>query len=521
MKKIFTKKILYTLCFVALNVLDFVRNTQNGDIWSVAANATGVVMLVIVASQYPIRELLTPVNYVWSGLCAAAIAAAFVSGHNRILNVYIWAFVMAVISVWWIVIFGKHLVIRFRREKSLQRKTDLTGWLWIAMSVLMTFSRSGRVWPVWFLAMFGIFYMTRFRIEDRDALMDGMVDGTILSFFLLQIFAYGFRPYDVVRYLGAFNNSNITALHYLVIYVMVLFKLHLLHQRGAKKGWKLFYFIGACGLLGFMVLPMGRTAWVMAFLITVLYGIWVIRRIWKKTLAGLLCRFLALGMTAIILFPVVFGTVRWLPTILHHPIWFLDEYSIDKVHSFDPPDSWKYIELDEFLETLLGRVWGTFQASSIQNPFVLVVRAQEDINRTVELVGPEGMDPSLNIRLSIFKAYLEDLNLLGHTQYEGHYQIEGYDYMSWHAQNVWLQAAYYYGIPAGVLFLLLTVLLLRKHYRGMKAHPDNAYGIIPLFICLLFFGYGLMEIVWNIGQLILFLFFFVQHPQIYGEAEKS
>ncbi|MDE5891626.1 MAG: hypothetical protein K2H45_01750, partial [Acetatifactor sp.] len=202
MKKIYAKRILYTLCFVALNALDFVRNTQNGDIWSVAANATGVVMLVIVASQYPIRELLTPVNYVWSGLCAAAIAAAFASGHNRILNVYIWAFVMAVISVWWIVIFGKHLVLKFRREKSLQRKPDLTGWLWIAMSVLMTFSRSGRVWPAWFLAIFGIFYMTQLRTDDRDALMDGMVDGTILSFFLLQIFAYGFRPYDVVRYRG-------------------------------------------------------------------------------------------------------------------------------------------------------------------------------------------------------------------------------------------------------------------------------------------------------------------------------
>ena len=66
MKKLFTKRVLYTLCFVALNALDFVRNTQNGDIWSVAANATGVVMLVIIASQHPIRELLTPVNYVWS-----------------------------------------------------------------------------------------------------------------------------------------------------------------------------------------------------------------------------------------------------------------------------------------------------------------------------------------------------------------------------------------------------------------------------------------------------------------------
>lgn len=520
MKKIFTKKTLYLLCFVALNALDFVRNTQNGDIWSMAANATGIVMLVIVASQYPVRELLAPVNYIWSGLCAAGIAAAIASGHNRIWNIYIWTFVIAVINVWWIVIYGKHLLRMFTGGKKQWPNPGITGWLWIAMAVLMTCSRSGRVWPAWFLLMFGIFYVTGFGSKDRDALMDGMVDGTILSFFLLQIFAYGFRPYDVVRYLGAFNNSNITALHYLLVYAMILFKLHLLHQRGAKKGWKLFYFIGACGLLGFMLLTMARTAWGVAFLITVLYGILVIRRIWHKSLAGVLGRFLALGMTAVLLFPAVFGTVRWLPTILHHPIWFLDEYTVDKVHSFDPPNSWKYVELDEFMETLLGRIWGTFQTGRIPSPFVLVAHAQEDTNRTIELVGPEGMDLSLNIRLSIIKAYLEDLNLLGHNQYEGHYQFAEIDYMAWHAQNVWLQIAFYYGIPSGILFLVLTVLLLRQHYRGLKAHPDNVYGIIPFFICVLFFGYGLMETVWNIGQLVLFLLFFVQHPQIYGEKEE-
>lgn len=521
MKKFFTRRILYTLCFVALNALDFVRNTQNGDVWSMAVNATGLVMLVIVASQYPVRELLTPVNYVWSGLCGAVAAAAAASGHSRIWNTYIWAFVLAVINVWWIGIYGKHLARAFIKGKNWRRGLDLTAWLWILMMLLMTCSRSGRVWPVWFLAMFGIFYMTRFHAEARNALMDGMVDGTILSFFLLQSFAYGFRPYDVVRYLGAFNNSNIAALHYLLIYAMVLFKLHLLHQRGAKRGWRLFYFIGACGMLGFLVLTMGRTAWVMAFLITVLYGIFVVRRIWRKSLAGVLGRFAALGVTAILLFPAVFGTVRWLPTILHHPVWFLDEYSVDKVHSFDPPDSWKYIELDEFLETVLGRIGGTFRTSRIHNPFVLTAHAQEDAEHTIELVGPEGMDPSLNIRLSIIKAYLGDLNLLGHSQYEGHYRFTEIDYMVWHAQNVWLQAAYYYGIPTGVLLLAMTALLLRKHYRGMKTHPDNEYSLIPFFICVLFFGYGVMEVVWNTGQLILVLFFLVQHPQIYGETGKA
>lgn len=520
MKKIVTKRTLYTLCFIALNALDFVRNTQNGDIWNTAANATGIVMLVIIAGQYPIKELLTPANYLWSGLCMAVIGAAVASGRDSILHMYVWAFVMAVISVWWIGIYGKYLATKRRKEKSLQIKPDLTGWIWIAMTVLMTCSRSGRVWPIWFLAMFGIFYMTSYDLNDREAFMDGMIDGTIISFFLLQTFAYGFRPYDVVRYIGAFNNSNITALHYLVVYVMVLFKLHLLHLREAKKGWKLFYFIGACGLLGFMFLTMGRTAWATAFLLTILYGILVIRQIWRKKWRAVLGRFMALGVTAILLFPVVFGTVRWLPTILHHPIWFLDEYSVDKVHSFDPADSWKYIEWDEFMETVLGRIWGTFQVSGIRDPFLLTAQAAENGNEddAIELVGPEGMDTSLNIRLSIYRAYLKDLNLLGHNQYEGHYQFEEMDYMAWHAQNVWLQIAYYFGIPTGILFLVLTVLLLRKHYRGMREHPDNGYGIIPFFICVLFFCYGTMEVVWNTGQLVLALFFLVQHPLFYGNS---
>lgn len=519
--KFFPRRALYTLCAIVLSAIDFVLNTQNGDRWSVAVNVTGIVMLVIIASQYPVRKMLTPVNYIWSGLCAAIIVAAVASGRDSIMHVYVWAFVVAVVNIWWIVIYGKYLLPKFWRERGWKRiKPGLTGWIWIAMMLLMFFSRSGRLWPVWFLAMFGMFYLTEYGPGERDALMDGMVDGTIISFFLLQIFAYGFRPYDVVRYAGAFSNCNITALHYLLVYAMVFFKLHLLHQREAKKGWKLFYFTGACGLLGFMFLTMGRTAWQTAFLLTVLYGIFVVRQIWKKKWGAVLGRFLALGLTAVLLFPAVFASVRWLPTILRHPVWFLSEYNENKVHSFDPPDSRKYIELDEFLETVLGRIWGTFQVSSRQDPFLLVARAAEEGDDNIELVGPEGMDEALNIRLSIYKAYLAELNLLGHGPQEGHYQFPDNDYVVWHAQNVWLQVAYDYGIPTGILFLAMTVLLLKRHYRGMKTHTDNSHAIIPFFLCVLFFCYGTMEIVWNVGQLVLVLFFLVQHPQIYRVEEN-
>lgn len=108
---------------------------------------------------------------------------------------------------------------------------------------------------------------------------------------------------------------------------------------------------------------------------------------------------------------------------------------------------------------------------------------------------------------------------MGHSQSEGHYPIAGTDAIVWHAHNVWLQAAYSYGIPTGLLFLALTVLLLRKRYRDMKAHAGIPYSIIPFFLCVLFFCYGTMELVWNMGQAVLPLLFVVQHPQICSSEE--
>lgn len=543
------KRILYTICFMALNALDFVRNTQNGDAWSVAVNATGLVMLVILAFARPLEKVLTPGKLLWTLACLGVSVYALVSirstGMDVFMGVYVWAFVLAVANVWWIAIFLVELGKKRWREKSLRLKPGKLGVLWLVLTALMTFSRSGRVWPVWFLAMFGLFYLTEYEERDMQALADGLVDGTILSFFALQIFAYGFRPYDVVRYVGAYANSNMAALHYLIVYAAVLMKLHMLQKKGASRWWKLFYLVGACGLLGFMFLTMGRTSWVIAVVLTIIYGFLVMRRSWRQKWRQILLRGAALSLGAVLLFPAVFASVRWLPTILHHPIWFLDEYSINKVHSFDPADSWKYVEMDEFLETVLGRIWGTFQ-SSVKDPLVLVAEAAEpqqitdteqdqptqeqelnqeqqieESGQELELSGSGEMDASLNIRLSIYKAYIQDLNLLGHTQSEGMYQFSDLDYHAWHAQNLWLEVAYRYGIPAGILFVIMTVCLLVYHLRRMKQSPDLPRAVIPLLVCLVFFGYGTMELVWNVGQYILVLFFIVQHPGFYRSSSAT
>ncbi len=588
------RQLLYFLCFLAFELIDFLRNTQNGDIWSAAVGGTGLVMMVLIFSEYPLKEWhygkhTRVYMAIWTVCCLGIAGASALWQQHFILGIYKWTFFLGVWNVWWIFLVGQEIVKRLWKAGSLWAKPDLTGVLALVMAFLMTFSRSGRLWPVWFAAMFGMFYVTRFTREKLEQLFEAMVDATIVAFFVIQIYAYGFRPYDVIRYLGAYPNSNVASLHYLVVYTMVLCKLHYLEKKNAKKGWRIFFFLGAAGLLDFMFLTMGRTSWVTAIVITCFYGIFVIWKNWKKRFSGVIARGAALAAAFVVLFPVVFGTVRFLPAVLHHPVWYGGEYSIEKVHSFDPADSPKYIEMDEFLEAVFGRIVGTFykgnttqedeagNAESTENVAgeasvagnstdnVVTVEAgtaggnagagsadntvaenTEDVEKAdrenaepdngnsavavdvsqtsyeiIEKIGPEGMDEALNIRLSIYAAYLRNLNWFGHPDAEGHYQFADIDYFSWHAQNVWLQMAFSYGIPSGILFLILTVLLFRKNFGILKNAGNVPYKIIPFFICLLFFVYGLMELDWNVGQYPLILLFITQHPQIREQQESN
>lgn len=578
------RQLLYFLCFLAFELIDFLRNTQNGDIWSAAVGGTGLVMMVLIFSEYPLKEWhygkhTRVYMAIWTVCCLGIAGASALWQQHFILGIYKWTFFLGVWNVWWIFLVGQEIVKRLWKAGSLRAKPDLTGILALVMAFLMTFSRSGRLWPVWFAAMFGMFYVTRFTREKLEQLFEAMVDATIVAFFVIQIYAYGFRPYDVIRYLGAYPNSNVASLHYLVVYTMVLCKLHYLEKKNAKKGWRIFFFLGAAGLLDFMFLTMGRTSWVTAIVITCFYGIFVIWKNWKKKFSGVIARGAALVAAFVVLFPVVFGTVRFLPAVLHHPVWYGGEYSIEKVHSFDPADSPKYIEMDEFLEAVFGRIVGTFykgdamqedeagEASVAGNSTDNVVTVEagtaggkagagsadnivpentedgenadrenaepDNVNSAVavdasqtsyeviEKIGPEGMDEALNIRLSIYAAYLRNLNWFGHPDAEGHYQFADIDYFSWHAQNVWLQMAFSYGIPSGILFLILTVLLFRKNFGILKNAGNVPYKIIPFFICLLFFVYGLMELDWNVGQYSLILLFITQHPQIREQQESN
>ena len=561
-KKSKYRRIWFIVLFMALNLIEWLKATQTGDIWKVAVNVAGLVVMALVMSAYPVKELCCGFSKVFTIICLAVMVGIYGYWWMNPGKFVVWQYLTAVMNIWLI---GIMLWVLWRRAAAgrlKKPKWDILSTLWVLLTIVMVLSKSGRVWPVWFFLIYGIFYLTEYSEEDKDALVEGMVNGTIISFFIMQIYAYGFRPYDEVRYKGPLSNCNMTALYYLIVYCMILAKLHLLTLQKSGKIRKLFWMVMAGGLLCFQFMTLCRTAWLSAIAVTFAYGILIVKGIWKDSLPKVLGKAVLLGVITVAVFPIVFGTVRWLPTILHHPIWYEGEWSEEKVHSFDPADSDKYVTLEEFLDTALGRFLqilekpaavdgqamqdaagqgeagqgeaGQGEAGQETAEESLVTEEETDdpgeelfmpdgyVRASAEAIGDEvpildySKDwTSSDIRVAIFKAYWKDLNWRGHSEKEGYYLITP-EYRCWHAQNLWLQIAYYYGIPAGILLVVLTVVMIYYYIsRCYKGKLDQKYGVLPLLFVILYFTFGLMEVVWNPGQLVFVLIFLVQHPGLF------
>ena len=556
-KKSKYRRIWFIVLFMALNLIEWLKATQTGDIWKVAVNVAGLVVMALVMSAYPVKELCCGFSKVFTIICLAVMVGIYGYWWMNPGKFVVWQYLTAVMNIWLI---GIMLWVLWRRAAAgrlKKPKWDILSTLWVLLTIVMVLSKSGRVWPVWFFLIYGIFYLTEYSEEDKDALVEGMVNGTIISFFIMQIYAYGFRPYDEVRYKGPLSNCNMTALYYLIVYCMILAKLHFLTLQKSGKIRKLFWMVMAGGLLCFQFMTLCRTAWLSAIAVTFAYGILIVKGIWKDSLPKVLGKAVLLGVITVAVFPIVFGTVRWLPTILHHPIWYEGEWSEEKVHSFDPADSDKYVTLEEFLDTALGRFLQILEKPAAVDGQAMqdaagqgeagqgeagqetaeesLVTEEETVDSGEELFMPDGyvrasaeaigdevpiLDyskdwTSSDIRVAIFKAYWKDLNWRGHSEKEGYYLITP-KYRCWHAQNLWLQIAYYYGIPAGILLVVLTVVMIYYYIsRCYKGKLDQKYGVLPLLFVILYFTFGLMEVVWNPGQLVFVLIFLVQHPGLF------
>ena len=537
--------IIYVFCTVGLCWIGVWRSIGNGAQWALAINCTGICIFPMIICRINLREVKKFPYILWS---IVALAMAFpVYSHFKPGTDYNAATAVAIVNVWlyglvaiWMISNLPDLLADKHRYNNVKvnRTQTLFFCVWLAFMVFSITSINEAFWPVWFLIMMGGFYLVPIDKKGLDELMLGITDGILVSFFWIQSRAFLYRPYDVdPRYKGYFNNVNIAAMFFLVVYIAWLARLgYARRKKIVSKPECVICFMFAGAMWDFAILTLSRSSLLAFVIITIIYLIMEEVVTFKKGFKGFFTKGVLLFLVFIAMFLPVYGCARYIPALRHHPIWY-DDYSEEKVHSWDPIDSEKYTSLDEFFLKLIGK---SVRTLSEIDPELIEGTSAESYSDKVSLADKpieaeiiskdtygfileysDGIKPGsdydhplmehysgnvngnglLGSRCSIYRYFIKGLNLLGHKEsYPGVYlsNIEFYG----HTHNSFLQIAYCFGIPAGFLFVILIVgSQIVIVIRSVKSNTGLLWpDLLPLMLLGVFFINGMFEMTAFLGK---------------------
>ena len=538
------------MCGVGLCWIDLWRGIGNGAQWALAVNCTGFCIFPMIALRLDWRMLLpnhkadtSPkkalkiVAYTWIALSAVLSYPAF--KHFAPGTDYDAQIISAIANVilYGIIVIRMYFYLFHEKENSSLKLTPIFA-LWLAFMVLAIISVNKSVWPLWFMVMFGSFYLAPLSKDEMSELTEGLVNGLIIGFFIVQGRAFLYRPYDKdFRYYGHYTNPNVNAMFYLFTYVAWLVKLTILRSKKQPKRYAL-AFIFMSSMWVFVFFTGSRSAWLGFIGTTFVWLIIEARAYEQRFLKTVIGKGTLILIMAAVTFMPVFLCMRYIPPLRHHPIWYQSEYSEDRVMSWDPIDSEKYYELDEILPRMLGRFYSVRGGalSSEEAPEVVTTEpaaSEAIIEETANTAEAFGITPiyndtenedtflkkALGIRYFIYSYILSRVTFIGNVEFENVWLTD--TFQLYHAHNTVLMILYWFGWFAGGIFLILLFLvpLLGIHNLAIKKKPNAGSPEYPAFLLAILAtgGYlliGITECVAFPGELGLTLFFISLLPMI-------
>lgn len=509
----------YALCFVFLGIIDQRRGSAVGEIQMLFSNLVGVVLALLLLPSIKLEKEKAKPYLLWAPICVILSVIACIIGVRYWKYAGQWITVVLNVAVW------SYLLIYLYLEKPYTefstRIKQPFFWMVAVLLLLMQMSVHEGIVPLWYLLIYGGFALIGIPREKTGDFYDGMLNGIIIWFFIQQILAFGFRPYDYVsiRYRGLYSGETQNGLFYMIAFCAFLLKWYDSRERKQKCYVRFFYFLMSAGMVSFTVLTGGKASilGIGASVVLVYVGYDIFKR---KTFYGLLLHVTALILCIILTFPATYLCVRYLPTILHHPIWFEGEYMEGySVCSFDSWDSWKYVSFESMVYTNVNRLlefvginpdsWAVRFHDFMQ---ALPVHAEELVMQ--EEIGSEaGSSPdnpfnienlnalysSTDARKIIYTYYWNHLNFRGHDKEHSGFWISEDTYYG-HAHNMFLQVAYDYGIIPGILFVLIYLYSLYRAF--LLCRKDNWICMVFLLAILCF---GMVEMVLVSGQITVSL----------------
>lgn len=529
MKTFFRKSNLkggfYFLCFFVLCICDQQIGSAAGEIQLVCPNIALIVLNCLVLSHYSFSSYRRRLFWILFLPCVAGAGIVFWLKWPG--TYYFWQLVSGTIAavLYCGAVIQTGYAIYHAKGIPEGRREGMGLLLFLLLFVLMLFSRHDNYNGVLLCFSVLLIYLTDYAAAEFDGIIKALGSAVVAAFFVIQGLAFVFRPYDMLRYLGMYANTNMNALLYQMVYCVFLSYFCMAEVKKTAPLFRWVSFCFACAMWGFVLLTMCRSAMLGMTVATLLgFGITLWKQGKRRLRKGLLyAGGLVLG--AALAFPVVYGAVRYLPPVFHHPIWFLDEYSEQKVHSWDPYDSEKYTDWRDVLEGNFGRLffnlipgqaklnfgaplplegWEPVAFAAVPPQTFLYIAGEDAAEASkaisaTEMKAAEGTK-SVSARFEIYRYYLSHLNLLGHKDSENGIQLTE-NYYAPHAHNMILQYAFNFGVPAGLILLLYLaasgIRLLLICLRG----DMGMTGFLALLLFASIAVFGMVEIVWRYGQL--------------------
>ena len=375
-----------------------------------------------------------------------------------------------------------------------------------ALLILLLVFRNTRTWPVYLVVVFGLFYLFYLGWENRDRLLYNFCNGVTLNFALAVIFALARRPFRAwvySRYNFVFHTVTITATYLTLVLcaltVRLLWKLH--------KGKRLTDFSGTLLLYGmaaaFLFFTLSRTGYLAVVVMTVILVPFVTFFVFRQGAAAFFRYAGCMLLSAVLCVPVAYTGVRILPALYNDPYIYEVEESAAAIHRDDPKDSTGYMSVSYFKyvmdnklfaaageEGLSPRAWMSCLAgeTAVLPGSVLVASAGEDAQLS-------DLEEFSNGRLEIFKSYIGNWNLTGHSRM-GVTLPDGST--SVHAHNTYLQVIHDHGLLTGAVYLVfgLASAVMMFGYALRHGKKDGC-AALPLAVFIGFAVAGLVEWIFH------------------------
>lgn len=404
--------------------------------------------------------------------------------------------------------------------------------------ILLLIFRNGNVWEIATVVPFTLFYIKQQSMQQMDQTLGNIANGIILSFVITTVQALLYRPfhyYTMIRYSGIFMTVTVTAVYLGMIFAVALCKLLIKYRQSYKlrNVWMELFILGLT--FGYEFLTLSRTGMASCFVVFIVtFGLFVIIH-YKEHLRFF--RFICyISLAIICCIPIAYTGSRIIPALSNRPKIYLGEEFQDSIKQGEPIDSFRYITIEKLLgmskERMLGKTdlsYVTKSGKTVEE--VLEEAKKENENATaMEESGVTVKDDKLtyiddygseytidnpdysNGRLEIFRIYLKNMNLKGHSTI-GLPQEDGSILV--HAHNSFIQMAYDCGIVTGIIFLLCYIVLgVRSIWYYQKRKDKDRYAMLPVIIFAVFGISSMVEYVFRPTIPLGFVFLLMIAPLI-------